>query len=314
MLGGNQGRESRNTAAQQRLKTRAGWMRSRVLRSMAMMSVMSATTLGVSVGGSVAESTSVRAEAPTALTVEVRRERCETFIEGGIGYANATGRFPDQYRKVGTSVLGTTIWAEHWGAKTGPQVLVVGQVHGNECSMAWVVRELRLHPGVTFGVWIIATLNPDGASVQSRRNANNVDLNRDGFKQSQPETKALLAFTRAIRPTLTVHLHSPLGWVGAYNGGVADTAARAIAKLAGWSAGMGSGSGRGYLWEGQALVHTGHPSILVELPGVSRFEAPNTPKRPKDVSLIEIERLARAVRTGLEQTFSPALYQRRGGR
>ena len=244
------------------------------------------------------------------LVVGAKRVTCENSVKGGIGYENNTGRAPNQRRMIGTSVQGRSIWAEHWGSPTGAQVLVIGQTHGDECAPAWVVRELREHSPTTFGVWLIPTLNPDGMRVHQRRNANNVDLNRDGLNQSQPETKALIAFTSELQPAMTVHVHSPYGWIGSHNGGIASTAAVNIAKIAGWGVGIRSGSGHGFLWEGQARAVRNHPSILVEMPAVSRFEAPEVSARARYASISEAARLARAVRVGLERTFAAKASQR----
>ena len=43
-----------------------------------------------------------------------------------------------------------------------------------------------------FTFYIIPQLNPDGAKLYTRNNFNDVDLNRDAIKLSQPESKCLI--------------------------------------------------------------------------------------------------------------------------
>ena len=57
---------------------------------------------------------------------------CDSSTVEQLGYRNITGNTPDAMNQIGQSERGRPIMAEHWGRATGPQVLVVGQVHGNE--------------------------------------------------------------------------------------------------------------------------------------------------------------------------------------
>jgi hypothetical protein len=230
---------------------------------------------------------------------------CETLIDGAVGFENDTGVAPNAYRAIGTTVEGRTIWAEHWGSSAGPQVLVLAQVHGDECSGAFVARELRARPPASWGVWLVASLNPDGFARHTRKNANRVDLNRDGLSRTAPETEALLQFTAEVQPVLSVHVHTPLAWVGSHNGGVGAQVAERISELSGLPGGRGAGSGKGFLWEGQDRVLAGHPSVLVELPAMSRSEARAVFERGDGVvaSVSEIRLMAAAVRDALTATF-----------
>ena len=71
--------------------------------------------------------------------------------------------------------------------------------------------------------------NPDGASRRTRQNARGVDLNRNFPRNwkpltgtynsgpgpaSEPETKAIMAFLRAVRPAYVISFHQPLRGVG----------------------------------------------------------------------------------------------------
>jgi hypothetical protein len=210
------------------------------------------------------------------------------LIDGAVGFENETGMAPNAYRAIGETVEGRSIWAEHWGSTTGPQVLVIAQVHGDECSGAFVAKEVRTRPPATWGVWLVASLNPDGFSHHTRKNANRVDLNRDGLTRAAPETQALLKFTAELQPVLSVHVHTPLAWVGSHNGGVGAQVADRIAELS-----------------GQDRVLAGHPSVLVELPAMTRNEASAVFARGDGVvaSVAETRSMAAAVRDALTVTF-----------
>ena len=113
-----------------------------------------------------------------------------------------------------------------------PEVRIVGTHHGNE----WISTEIPLllalylvenygtNPDVTYlvnnrEIYIIPMVNPDGHEMQQRRNANNVDLNRDyGYMwdgwgsspspYSQPETRAIFEFSQKHNFVLSLSFHS----------------------------------------------------------------------------------------------------------
>lgn len=206
---------------------------------------------------------------------------CATMTPRSIGFRNTTGHVADEYRVIGTSTEGRPIWSEHWGPRSGPQVLVLGQVHGDECTPAWMVQAIRSRPPEDFGIWLVPTVNPDGLAGHHRRTATDVDPNRDGFDLATPEAQAVMAVTAAVQPVLTVHLHSPYKWVGAHNGPLAIRVATAMSDAAGWGLPRNAGRvGKGtqaFLWEGQELVLPGAQSVLVEFPAIADAEAPDAP-------------------------------------
>jgi len=230
---------------------------------------------------------------------------CDTIAPGAIGFRNDTGTLADQYLRIGASSQGRTIWAEHWGATTGPQVLLLGQVHGDECAPAWFVRAVRTRPPTTFGIWLVPTMNPDGLAAHTRLTAQGIDPNRDGFRVETPEAKAVMDLTRMVQPVLTLHLHSPYRWVGAHNEGLARTVAQAMSDAVGWGpayrAGRVESGDLAFLWEGQELVIPGHPSVLVEFPAVAEAESPAPPKpEEKDVTSVDdVARSATSMRDAL---------------
>jgi len=196
---------------------------------------------------------------------------------------------PREVRQIGTSHEGRPIWAEYYGPyQATTTVLVVAAVHGDECGPALVVDAARRtgSASTTAGYWIVPVLNPDGLAAFSRYNAAGEDINRDGYRMAQPESLALMSFTTEVRPALTLHVHSPYGFVGGFG---PDPRAYAMAAGIAWATGMtkattaGTKPGHEFLWEGQMLVHP-HAVLLAELFPVLRKEAtvdrPRIPPRP----------------------------------
>lgn len=235
--------------------------------------------------------------------------RCAGLVPGAISYRNETTNRPDEYRAIGTSEEGRTIWAEHWGSRSGAQILVLGQVHGDECTPAFMVRAIREQPPTSFGIWLVPTVNPDGLAAHTRSTADGTDPNRDGFDRATPEARAVMDITRDVQPVLTVHLHSPYGWVGAHNGPIALQVATAVSAAAGWgtpfNAGRVNKGTLAFLWEGQERVIPGHQSVLIEFPGLSDAEAPDAPKPEmrKTATVAEVEAAASAMRDALYAQF-----------
>jgi hypothetical protein len=129
------------------------------------------------------------------------------------------------------------------------RVLVVGSIHGNETAGHAVVRRLaRVEPPAGVQLWLVESANPAGVARGTRQNARGVDLNRNfpyrwaGGGQpfdtyfpgrapaSEPETRALMALVRDVRPDLTLYYHQHMRLVvlprGADRGPVRDYARR----------------------------------------------------------------------------------------
>jgi protein MpaA len=88
-------------------------------------------------------------------------------------------------------------------------------------------------------LWVVENSNPDGAAAGTRTNGDGVDLNRNfpwrwrkfGSRGdphytgprplSEPESRALAALIRRVRPTVTIWFHQPLGLVDESGGSVA---------------------------------------------------------------------------------------------
>jgi murein peptide amidase A len=186
---------------------------------------------------------------------------------------------------IGQSVRGKPITATRYGDATSDRVaLVVGVIHGDEHAGLPIVDALR---GLASSIestqlWVISTVNPDGTSAHTRKNAHGVDLNRNfpfrwrggvphsnGYypgrhPASEPETRAVMGFVRQIQPDVSIWYHQPWGAVLACHG--APQLAAEYAKLVG----MGT-SCRGKGLRGTAItweMHTfpGTTAFVVELP------------------------------------------------
>ena len=132
------------------------------------------------------------------------------------------------------SVEGRTISAHVFSrrARGGLTVVILGGFHGDEPKSVTVVRRLAELLGESPELrgstrWVIAPLiNPDGYSRRRRRNARNVDINRnfptDDWTQtsrrsrmyggpkaaSEPETRAVMKIIEQYRPARIVTIHS----------------------------------------------------------------------------------------------------------
>ncbi len=241
--------------------------------------------------------------------------QCDNLTSGLPGL-NSPEFVPASIRQIGTSAGGRPIYAEYWGdADAARVVLVIGQIHGNECAPSLVVEQVRQNPPSDYGIWLIPTLNPDGYAAYTRTNANGIDLNADGYNRSQPETEALLAFTSEVRPILSVHVHSPnafAGWYGTstYVAGNPDASgaplsseiARQVSTATGIGySGAGSRSGTNwFLWQGQRAVWPSQESVLIELHATTDLEVPTANPRPASRSVETVRIEARAVLDALD--------------
>jgi protein MpaA len=121
------------------------------------------------------------------------------------------------------------------------RLLVVGVIHGDESAGEPISRALlqRWDAAVDGGLVVVPELNPDGVVRRTRQNSRGVDLNRNfpyawrrlgrpGDQQysgtgplSEPESRAMAALIRSLRPAVTVWFHQPVGVVDESGGSVA---------------------------------------------------------------------------------------------
>lgn len=122
----------------------------------------------------------------------------------------------NQLQIIGTSVLGKPIYSYTIG--TGKiKILLWSQMHGNESTTTKALFDLLqlLHGDSSIGKNLLLEftfcclpmVNPDGSQLYTRENANNVDLNRDAFQLTQPESKALRTIFENFKPDYCYNLH-----------------------------------------------------------------------------------------------------------
>jgi hypothetical protein len=143
---------------------------------------------------------------------------------------------------LGESVQGRTIWGlkitdEPDIEENEPEVRICGAHHGNELMsvelpllLAWfLVENYSKNPDIkdlidNREIWIIPLVNPDGRMLVQRRNANNIDLNRDyGYMWdgtggspspfSQPETQAIRDHALDNNFVLSLSFHTTAAYV-----------------------------------------------------------------------------------------------------
>ena len=130
-------------------------------------------------------------------------------------------------RVIGKSQRGRPIRAWRIGSrKAKRKVVVLAAMHGNELAPRRILHSLRKRRNIRrVDMWIVPTVNPDGARRHRRKNARGVDLNRnfpvrwkdlDGKYESgvrprsERETRVLMRFLRRVNPRYVVSFHQPL--------------------------------------------------------------------------------------------------------
>ena len=122
----------------------------------------------------------------------------------------------NELKVIGKSVLDKPIYSYQIGTgKT--KIFLWSQMHGNESTTTKALFDflnylksdetLANHLLTNFTFLCIPMLNPDGAALYTRSNANDVDLNRDSQVLTQPESKFLRATFDAFKPHFCFNLH-----------------------------------------------------------------------------------------------------------
>lgn len=122
----------------------------------------------------------------------------------------------EQLQIIGKSVLEKPIYSYQIG--TGKiKILLWSQMHGNESTTTKALidflnflnnkSELANQLLEFFTFYSIPMLNPDGAKLYTRENANKVDLNRDSQNLTQPESRILRKIYEDFKPDYCYNLH-----------------------------------------------------------------------------------------------------------
>jgi predicted deacylase len=127
---------------------------------------------------------------------------------------------------IGHSVKGRRITAYHLGEPGAKKVVLISLMHGNEPAPRRILMNL-VHGSRVHGIdlWVVPVYNPDGFARDTRHNARGVDLNRNyPYKwirqtgnydsgprpRSEPETRAMMAFLKKVKPAYILSFHQPL--------------------------------------------------------------------------------------------------------
>lgn len=122
----------------------------------------------------------------------------------------------NQVQLIGKSVLEKPIYKYEIGqGKT--RIFMWSQMHGNESTTTKGLFDFLnvLNSGSDFALQLLNTftfccipmLNPDGAELYTRENANKVDLNRDSQNLTQPESRLLRETFEVFKPDYCYNLH-----------------------------------------------------------------------------------------------------------
>lgn len=130
--------------------------------------------------------------------------------------ANRTPRFPilKEFQTIGSSLEGRPLVVHYCGdpASTLRIFILAGQ-HGDEPgareAAAEYLRKCRsgdLRTGAHLAILVDA--NPDGSAARTRRNASDIDLNRDHLALDASETLAVHCFVDSWQPNLVIDVHT----------------------------------------------------------------------------------------------------------
>ena len=166
---------------------------------------------------------------------------------GASSVATTSDRHPvARVRVIGHSVNGRPIRALRIGDPEARRTVVaMAAMHGDELAARRILGTLRKRDRIRgVDLWIVPTVNPDGARRHHRKNARGVDLNRNypvrwkrlrgpydsgPRPRSEPETRAMMRFLRRTDPRYVVSFHQPLHGVDTSNP-KSPTLARRLAR------------------------------------------------------------------------------------
>jgi len=122
-------------------------------------------------------------------------------------------------KEAGLSTNGRSINLITWG-KGPKRIFLWSQMHGDEATATMAIADLFnffSQPGQFQHIrdliaeectlFILPMVNPDGAELFTRRNAMDIDINRDFHRQQSPEGRILRRLRDEIKPHLGFNLH-----------------------------------------------------------------------------------------------------------
>ena len=134
----------------------------------------------------------------------------------------------NQVKLIGKSVLDKPIYSYQIGSGN-TRIYLWSQMHGNESTTTKALfdfinvlnskTEFAEKLLNTFTFYCIPILNPDGAALYTRENANKIDLNRDSQNLTQPESNVLRKVFEDFKPHYCFNLHDQRTIFGAGDSG-----------------------------------------------------------------------------------------------
>ncbi len=134
----------------------------------------------------------------------------------------------NQLKVLGSSVQGRPVYGYTIGMGK-IRILMWSQMHGNESTTTKALMdflnllqtpsELARNLLNDFTFCLLPMVNPDGAQAWTRENAAGVDLNRDAFHRSQPESNILRQVFETFKPDCCYNMHDQRTIFGAGGSG-----------------------------------------------------------------------------------------------
>jgi len=125
---------------------------------------------------------------------------------------------------LGSSVMNKPLYGITVGTGKS-RIFIWSQMHGNESTTTKAIfdflnllgsdDDLAVQLTASFTFYILPMVNPDGAELYIRENANKVDLNRDALNLTQPESIVLRKAFDNFDPHFCYNMHDQRGIFGA---------------------------------------------------------------------------------------------------
>jgi len=122
-------------------------------------------------------------------------------------------------KKAGSSIEGRDLFLISLG-KGSKKIFLWSQMHGNESTATMAIFDILNFFNTKDGldnikkkllkkltIYFMPMVNPDGAEIFQRRNAYDIDINRDAIRQQTPEGKVLRETFEKIKPDFGFNLH-----------------------------------------------------------------------------------------------------------
>ncbi len=145
------------------------------------------------------------------------------------------------------TIIDNTVELFYHKGHTNKNILIIGTTHGEEPQGYNILKEfLKEKIKCKNNLYVIPCLNPDGYSINSRTNANGVDLNRNfptknwqltekneffggESPASEIETKFMIEVLEQIKPDIILTIHAPFKIVN-FDGAAVEISEK-IAKI-----------------------------------------------------------------------------------